>query len=145
RAGALLVAAALVLAACSDPHDGRPQEGEADAGMAAATALAEAMSSGDYSGAPLAAEDRKRAQEQDDAVLQQLREVLTPAVEVSWTSTSYAEDGGSAVDAALSWTWHLPGTDEDWTYPAAAHLTANEAGDDHLAARSARRRGRDTT
>ncbi|HLR28861.1 MAG TPA: penicillin-binding transpeptidase domain-containing protein [Ruania sp.] len=133
RAGALLVAAALVLAACSDPHDGRPQEGEADAGMAAATALAEAMSSGDYSGAPLAAEDRKRAQEQDDAVLQQLREVLTPAVEVSWTSTSYAEDGGSAVDAALSWTWDLPGTDEDWTYPAAVHLTANEDGEDYLA------------
>src|SRR5699024_7645521 len=124
---------ALVLTACSDPHDGRPQEKEAEPGMAAATALAQAMSSGDYSAAPLSKEDRTRAQKQDDAVLQHVREVLTPTVEVSWTSTSYSEDGGTAVDAALSWTWDVPGSDEDWTYPVAVHLTASTDSADFLA------------
>lgn len=124
RLGAGCLAAALLLTACSDPHSASEQTAEADPGAAAAASLAHALAAGDYASAPLRAQDRQKAQEQDERILTEVRAVLDPEVEVTWTSTAYEEDGHTAVDAALTWTWDVPGTQEDWTYPAAVHLSA---------------------
>ncbi len=128
RAGALLVAAGLVLTACTEPDGGGLQPVEPHPEVAAAEALAEALTTGDFSAAPLSAQDQQLATEQAQAVLGELTAVLEPAVEVTWTSSAYDEGEGTAADAALTWTWDVPGTEEDWTYPVSVHLTATDDG-----------------
>ena len=128
RASALAAAASLVLVACTDPDDGGPEAVEAQPEVAAANALAEALSTGDFAEAPLTEEDRQLATEQAEAVLGELTQVLEPAVQVTWSSSTYEEGEGMAADAALTWTWDVPGTDEDWTYPVSVHLVATEEG-----------------
>lgn len=124
RAGALVAAAGLVLAACTDPDEDGPDVVEPHPEVAAADALAEALTTGDFSSAPLSEEDRTLATEQTEAVLGELEPVLDRAVAVTWSSSVYDEGDGTAADAALTWTWDVPGSDEDWTYPVSVHLTA---------------------
>ena len=132
RGSALVAAASLVLVACTDPEDGEPEAVEAQPEVAAAHALAEALTTGDFAAAPLSEEDRQLAVDQTETVLGELAGVLPRTVEVTWSSSSYDEDGGTAADAALTWTWDVPGTDEDWTYPVSVHLVAAEEGGPYL-------------
>ena len=132
QGSALVAAASLLLVACTDPEDGAPEAVEAQPEMAAANALAEALTTGDFAAAPLSEEDRQLAVEQTETVLGELAGVLPRTVEVTWSSSSYDEDGGTAADAALTWTWDVPGTDEDWTYPVSVHLVAAEEGGPYL-------------
>ena len=104
RVSGLAVAASLVLVACTDPDDGGPEAVEAQPEVAAANALAEALSTGDFAEAPLTEEDRQLATEQAEAVLGELTQVLEPAVQVTWSSSTYEEGEGMAADAALTWT-----------------------------------------
>lgn len=132
RASALVAVASLLLVACTDPEDGEPEAVEAQPEVAAAHALAEALTTGDFAAAPLSEEDRQLAVEQTETVLGELAGVLPRTVEVTWSSSSYDEDGGTAADAALTWTWDVPGADEDWTYPVSVHLVAAEEGGPYL-------------
>ena len=133
RSSALVAAASLVLVACTDPDDGGPEAVEEQPEVAAADALAEALTSGDFAAAPLSEEDRQLATEESETVLGEIAPVLARTVEVTWSSSTYDEDGGTAVDAALTWTWDVPGTEEDWSYPVSVHLVAAEEGDPYLA------------
>lgn len=132
RASALVAVASLLLVACTDLEDGEPEAVEAQPEVAAAHALAEALTTGDFAAAPLSEEDRQLAVEQTETVLGELAGVLPRTVEVTWSSSSYDEDGGTAADAALTWTWDVPGADEDWTYPVSVHLVAAEEGGPYL-------------
>src|SRR5690625_1274546 len=83
RAGALLTAGGLVLTACTDPDDAGPEAVEPEPEVAAAEALAAALTTGDFSAAPLSEEDRTLATEEAEEVLGQVAAVLEPAVEVT--------------------------------------------------------------
>ncbi|WP_022918629.1 penicillin-binding transpeptidase domain-containing protein [Ruania albidiflava] len=128
RAAAVLAAAGLVLTACTDPDDGGPEAVEPHPEVAAAEALAQALTTGDFSAAPLSEEDRALATEQAEEVLGEVAAVLDRTVEVTWSSSTYEEGEGSAADAALTWTWDVPGSEEDWSYPVSVHLVAADDG-----------------
>src|SRR5690625_1529719 len=128
RAGALLTAGGLVLTACTDPDDAGPEAVEPEPEVAAAEALAAALTTGDFSAAPLSEEDRTLATEEAEEVLGEVAAVLEPAVEVTWSSSTYDEGEGTAADAALTWTWDVPGSEDDWSYPVSVHLVATDDG-----------------
>ncbi|WP_175477012.1 penicillin-binding transpeptidase domain-containing protein [Ruania alba] len=126
---AALVTASLLLVACSD-DDPEPDE-SANPELDAAAALAEALTTGEFADAPLTEDDRTLAAEQSEEVLGELTALASPAIEVTWSSSVYEEDdaeGVLAADAALTWTWDIPGSDEDWSYPSSVHLTSADDG-----------------
>ncbi|WP_434080542.1 hypothetical protein [Sanguibacter sp. Z1732] len=109
---ATLTAVGLFLAGCSSPTDGEDADADAPAPeLTAAEALAEAMAGGDFSEAPMGAEEREIAQADVDAALAQM-EGIDREVEVSWVSSPYEEDEGLAADAAMRWHWSMPGSEQ---------------------------------
>ncbi|UFU07818.1 penicillin-binding transpeptidase domain-containing protein [Ruania halotolerans] len=129
RSAAIVATASLLLVACTG-EDPEPEEA-ASPELDAAAALAEALTTGDLAGAPLTDDDRALATEQAEEVLGELTPLVPRTVEVTWSSSVYEEeeaDGVMAADAALTWTWDVPGTDEEWTYPASVHLTSTDDG-----------------
>ncbi|WP_159621969.1 penicillin-binding transpeptidase domain-containing protein [Ruania rhizosphaerae] len=127
RVLAVLASTSLMLAACSD-SDPEPEE-PATPHVDAAEALAAALEEGDLTSAPLAEEDATTAAEEYEQVLGDLTPLVPHSVEVTWFSTPYEEDDGSmAADAALTWTWDVPGTDQDWSYPSSIHLVSTDDG-----------------
>ncbi|MGC0142176.1 penicillin-binding transpeptidase domain-containing protein [Pseudactinotalea sp. Z1732] len=124
---ATLTAVGLFLAGCSSPTDGEDADADAPAPeLTAAEALAEAMAGGDFSEAPMGAEEREIAQADVDAALAQM-EGIDREVEVSWVSSPYEEDEGLAADAAMRWHWSMPGSEQTWSYPISVHLSAEDS------------------
>src|SRR5690625_3138980 len=124
---ALLTAAVLIrTAACTDPDgstDGTAEEAEPQ--VEAAEAFAAALSSGDLSDAPLSEESREEVQGDIDQALEPLSDIPREVV-VSWVSTPYDQGEGEGADAALRWTWDVPGeADEEFTYPVSVPLSHN--------------------
>lgn len=122
---ALLTAAVLILAAaCTDPDsstDGIAEEEEPQ--VEAAEAFAAALSSGDLTDAPLSEESREQVQGDIDQALEALADIPREVV-VSWVSTPYDKGEGQGADAALRWTWDVPGeADEEFTYPVSVPLS----------------------
>ncbi|TDE95795.1 penicillin-binding protein [Occultella glacieicola] len=117
-----LVAGGLAACTDADPDGGDdslpPQE-------VAALAVADALTAGTYDDAPLTTEDRALAVADTEAVLGALAGIPR-AVEVSWVSSVYDEGEGRAADAALSWTWDIEGTEDDWSYPVSVHLVESD-------------------
>src|SRR5690625_3491342 len=135
RALGALVVVLLMLAGCTDPNGQSDGQDASAPHEAAAEALAAALSTGDMSAAPLAADQRASAQADVEEALAQL-EGIDREVEISWVSSPYEEDGHTAADAAMRWVWNVPGADEPWSYPISVRLqtTSGDGEDDEDAA-----------
>ncbi len=96
-----------------------------DGGREAAEQVAAALSAGDVAELSFGDVDGASAQEQLERLVAGLGEAA-PAVEVAAVEDA-GEEGRR--EATLSWTWDLPGTDEDWSYEAVLPLTRTGAGD----------------
>lgn len=96
-----------------------------DGGREAAEQVAAALSAGDVAELSFGDVDGASAQEQLERLVAGLGEAA-PAVEVAAVEDA-GEEGRR--EATLSWTWDLPGTDEDWSYEAVLPLTRTGSGD----------------
>jgi len=126
RALGALVVVLLMLAGCTDPNGQSDGQDASAPHEAAAEALAAALSTGDMSAAPLAADQRTVAQADVDEALAQM-EGIDREVEISWVSSPYEEDGVTAADAAMRWDWYVPGAEEPWSYPISVRLESSGA------------------
>ncbi|MEX5294999.1 penicillin-binding transpeptidase domain-containing protein [Kocuria sp. CPCC 205268] len=96
-----------------------------DGGREAAEQVAAALSAGDVAELSFGDVDGASAQEQLERLVAGLGEAA-PAVEVAAVEDA-GEEGRR--EATLSWTWDLPGTDEDWSYEAVLPLARTGSGD----------------
>src|SRR5690625_7883919 len=94
--GALFVVL-LMLAGSTVPNGQSDGQDASAPHEAAAEALAAALSTGDMSAAPLAADQRAVAQADVDEALAQM-EGIDREVEISWVSSPYEEDGITAAE-----------------------------------------------
>lgn len=115
----LVALCATGLVACSpDVPDARP----------AAEALAAALGTGSFGAVPL---DAEAPDPQDLAAMRAtMVEGLGEATATAEVGDVTVADDERTATAALSVTWDLPWTDDDWTYPATAQLVRDEGDDE---------------
>ena len=93
-----------------------------DDGRSTAEAVAAALAAGEVAQIPFANVDAATAQQQLQAVTKNLRG-LTPTVEVDSVSDTESEDRREAI---LSWSWDLPGVEQNWTYDSTLELSPGQ-------------------
>lgn len=119
----LAIASLAVVAACTSPDaDQDPDGEEIPAEEVAAEAFAAALSSGDLAEAPLTDDIREQAQADADTALEAMTDIPRE-VSVSWVSSPQADGDGEAADAAMRWSWQVPGAPTDFSYPITVRLS----------------------
>lgn len=124
---ALLAAAMIGVAGCTDPNrDGEDDGDNLGPEEVAAQQLADALQTGDFSDGPFT--DAEAAQQTFDEVTEALSGV-NRQVEVNWVSSVYQEGEEHVADAAMRWSWDLPGDGEPWSYPISIALRSPDGED----------------